>query len=108
MTGSLTPISSSWRKVPGGGGSLFFRVKRPGHEADYSSPSSAQFRNAWTYICTPPPPNTRLHGVVPDYSLCNFLDSLACGFSQRHSILRRDLEAVGFFYTRGRSQKISL
>jgi hypothetical protein len=28
-------------------------VKRPGREADYSFPSSAAVKNAWSYISTP-------------------------------------------------------
>jgi hypothetical protein len=28
-------------------------VKRPGHEADHSPPSSAEVNNAWSYIFTP-------------------------------------------------------
>jgi len=36
-------------------------VKRPGHEADYSPPSSAEVSNAWSYTSIPP---LRLHGVV--------------------------------------------
>jgi hypothetical protein len=32
---------------PGGG------VKRPGSEADHSSPSTAEVRNAWSYTSTP-------------------------------------------------------
>jgi hypothetical protein len=40
---------------------LSVRVKRPGREADHSSLSRAEVKNAWS--CTPTPP-TRLHGVV--------------------------------------------
>jgi len=29
-------------------------VKWPGHEADHSSPSSAEVRNVWGYTSTPP------------------------------------------------------
>jgi hypothetical protein len=29
-------------------------VKRPGREADHSPPSSAEFKNAWSYNSTPP------------------------------------------------------
>jgi hypothetical protein len=36
-------------------------VKRPGHEADHSPPSSAEVKNAWSYTSAPP---IRLHGVV--------------------------------------------
>jgi hypothetical protein len=49
-----TPIQ--W--VPG---VLCMRVKRPGREADHSSPSSAEVKNAVSYTSTPP---IRLHGVV--------------------------------------------
>jgi hypothetical protein len=28
-------------------------VKRPGHEADHSPPTSAEVKNAWSYISTP-------------------------------------------------------
>jgi hypothetical protein len=37
------------------------RVKRQGHDGDYSPPSSAVVKNAWSYTSTPP---VRLHGVV--------------------------------------------
>jgi hypothetical protein len=40
---------------------LSLGVKRPGREADHSPPSSAEVKNAWSYISTPP---LRLHGVV--------------------------------------------
>jgi hypothetical protein len=36
-------------------------VKRQGREADHSSPSSAEVKNAWSYTSTPP---IRLHGVT--------------------------------------------
>jgi hypothetical protein len=39
----------------------FPEVKRPGREADYSPPSRAEDKNAWSYTSTPP---IRLHGVV--------------------------------------------
>jgi hypothetical protein len=42
-------------------GALSLGVKRPGHEADHSPPSSAEVKNAWSYTSTPP---IRLHGVV--------------------------------------------
>jgi hypothetical protein len=42
-------------------GALSLEVKRLGHEADYSPPSSAEVKNAWSYNSTPP---IRLHGVV--------------------------------------------
>jgi len=34
-------------------GALSLEVKRLGHEADYSPPSSAEVKNAWSYILTP-------------------------------------------------------
>jgi hypothetical protein len=40
---------------------FFPGVKRSGREADHSSPSSANVKNAWSYISTPP---IRLQGVV--------------------------------------------
>jgi hypothetical protein len=40
---------------------LFLGAKRPGREADHSSGSSAEVKNAWSYTSTPP---MRLHGVV--------------------------------------------
>jgi hypothetical protein len=43
---TLPPIQ--W--VPG---ALFLGVKRPGREADYSPPSSAEVKNAWSYTSTP-------------------------------------------------------
>jgi hypothetical protein len=42
-------------------GTLSLGVKRPGREADQSPPSSAEVKNAWSYISTPP---IHLHGVV--------------------------------------------
>jgi len=35
-------------------GALTPWTKRPGHEADYSPPSSAEVKNAWNYTSTPP------------------------------------------------------
>jgi hypothetical protein len=34
-------------------GALFRGVKWPGREADYSAPSSAEVKNAWSYTSTP-------------------------------------------------------
>jgi len=42
-------------------GALSLGVKRPDREADHASPSSAEVKNAWSYISTPP---IRFHGVV--------------------------------------------
>jgi hypothetical protein len=44
-----------------GTGGTFPGVKRLGREADHSSPSSAEVKNAWSYTSTPP---IRLHGAV--------------------------------------------
>jgi len=38
-----------------------YRVKRLGHEADRSPPSSAKVKNVWSYTSTPP---ICLHGMV--------------------------------------------
>jgi hypothetical protein len=36
-------------------GALFLRgIKRPGRDADHSSPSSAEVKKTWIYISTPP------------------------------------------------------
>jgi hypothetical protein len=42
-------------------GVLSLGVRWPGREADHSTISSAEAKNAWRYTSTPP---TRLHGVV--------------------------------------------
>jgi len=42
-------------------GALSLGVKRPGRDADQSSPSSAEVKNTWSYTCTPP---IRLHAMV--------------------------------------------
>jgi hypothetical protein len=34
-------------------GVLSFGVKQPGHDADYSPPTSAKVKNAWSYTSTP-------------------------------------------------------
>jgi len=36
-------------------------IKRPGHEADHSAPSSAHVKKAWSHTSAP---LMRLHGVV--------------------------------------------
>jgi hypothetical protein len=43
---------SSYPVETWGGGVLYLRVKRPGHEADHSPPSSADVKNAWNYTST--------------------------------------------------------
>jgi hypothetical protein len=40
---------SQW--VPG---ALSIRIKRPGHEANNTPPSSAEIKNIWSYTSTPP------------------------------------------------------
>jgi hypothetical protein len=42
-------------------GALSLGVKRSEREADYTPPSSAEVKNAWSYASTPP---ISLHGVV--------------------------------------------
>jgi hypothetical protein len=42
-------------------GALSLGVKRPGREADHSTTSSAEVKNARSYTSSPP---IRLHGVV--------------------------------------------
>jgi hypothetical protein len=54
----LRPTQPPIQWVPG---ALTLGVKRPGCEADNSPPSSAEFKNAWSYTSSPP---VRLHGVV--------------------------------------------
>jgi hypothetical protein len=46
-------------------GAFFLGIKWPGREADHSSPSSAEVKNAWSCTSTPP---ICLHGVVLSYS----------------------------------------
>jgi hypothetical protein len=41
--------------------SLSLGIKRLGLEADYSTPSSVEVKNAWSYTSTPP---LSLHGVM--------------------------------------------
>jgi hypothetical protein len=55
---SLGPTEPPIQWVPG---APSLGVKRTGHEADHSSPYSAEVKNAWSYTSTPP---IRLHGVV--------------------------------------------
>jgi hypothetical protein len=61
-------ISSKWALPP--------RVKRPGREANYSPPYSAEVKNGGT---TPPPPLTCLHGVLRDRLIYQFLCDLGGG-----------------------------
>ena len=39
-------------------------IKRPGREGDHSPPSSAEFRNEWSYTSTP---QSFCHGVHSDF-----------------------------------------
>jgi hypothetical protein len=55
---ALGPTQPPIQWVPG---ALSLEVKRPGREAHHSPPSSAEVKNAWRYISTPP---IRLHSVV--------------------------------------------
>jgi hypothetical protein len=55
---ALGPTQPPMQWVPG---ALSLEVKRPGREADYSPPSSAEVKSAWSYTSTLP---MCLHGVV--------------------------------------------
>jgi hypothetical protein len=55
---ALGPTQPPIQWVPG---ALSAGIKRPGREADHSSPSSNEVNNTW--ICTSTP-QIRLHGVV--------------------------------------------
>jgi hypothetical protein len=55
---ALGPTQTPIQWIPG---ALSLGVKRSGREADHSPPSSAEIKNAWRYISTPP---IRLHGIV--------------------------------------------
>jgi hypothetical protein len=46
-------------------GALSLGVKRPWREAEHTPPSSADFKNTWSYTATPP---VRLHGMVLSWS----------------------------------------
>jgi hypothetical protein len=54
----LRPTQPPIQWVPG---APSLGVKRPGRGADHSPPSSAEVKNVWRYISTPP---IHLHGVV--------------------------------------------
>jgi hypothetical protein len=55
---TLGPTQPPIRLVPG---ALSLGVNRPGREADYSPPSSAEVKNVWSYTSIP---QIRLDGVV--------------------------------------------
>jgi hypothetical protein len=58
---SFIIIHAISRRIQWVPGALSLGLKRPGREADHSPPSSAEVKNAWSCISTPP---IRLHGVV--------------------------------------------
>jgi len=54
FTTALTPaLGSTHPPIPWVPGALFLGVKRSGHEADHSPPSSAEFKNGSNYTSTP-------------------------------------------------------
>jgi hypothetical protein len=57
QTGSVAQPAS----YPMGTGALSSAVQRPRHEADHSTPTSAEVKKMWIYASTPP---IRLHGMV--------------------------------------------
>jgi hypothetical protein len=61
ITTSRTALRPSQPPIQWVPGVLSLGVKRPGREADHSSTSSAEVKNAWSYTFTFP---IRLHGVV--------------------------------------------
>jgi hypothetical protein len=65
-------------------GILSPRVKRPGREADYSLPFTAEVKNAWSYMSTLP---IRLRCVVTDRE-----DNFTSYFTNKeaNTLLRRD------------------
>jgi hypothetical protein len=60
-------------------------LKRPHREADYSHPSSAKAKNAWSHISSPA---IRLHGVA---LLLVWRYSLLCALASLMSLLHRSL-----------------
>jgi hypothetical protein len=58
---SRTALGARPASYPMGTGDLSPGIKRPEREADHSSPSSAEVKNASSYTSTTP---IRLHGVV--------------------------------------------
>jgi hypothetical protein len=51
---SRTPLGPIQLPIQWVLGAVSLGVKRPGREADHSSPSSAEVNNAWSYTSTPP------------------------------------------------------
>jgi hypothetical protein len=52
-TASRTALGPTQPPIQWEPGALFMAVKRPGREADHSPPSSAEVKNACSYISTP-------------------------------------------------------
>jgi hypothetical protein len=61
ITASGTALGPTQPPIQWGPGALYLGVKRPGREADHSSPCSAGVKNEWSYTSTPP---IRLNGVM--------------------------------------------
>jgi hypothetical protein len=53
LTESRTALGPTQPPIQWVPGALSLGVKRPGREADHSSPSSAEVKNAWSYTSTP-------------------------------------------------------
>jgi hypothetical protein len=51
---ALVPTQPPIQRVPG---ALTLGIKRQGHGADYSSPSSSEIKNVWSYTSTPNTPS---------------------------------------------------
>jgi hypothetical protein len=51
---------------------LSLGVKWPGHEAEHSQPSSAQVKNEWSYVSTPP---LGLHAMYRDSLAFTFYET---------------------------------
>jgi hypothetical protein len=60
-TASRTTLVPTQPPIQWVGGDPYLGVKWPGREADRSSPSSAEVKNAWSYTSTTP---VCVHGVV--------------------------------------------
>jgi hypothetical protein len=53
-TESITALGPTQPPIQWVPGALSLGVKRLGHEADHSSPSSSEVKNAWSYTSAPP------------------------------------------------------
>jgi hypothetical protein len=58
-TSSRPNLGSTQLPIPWAPGALSLGVKRPGREADHSSPASAEAKKMWIYISTLPTPSWR-------------------------------------------------